>query len=393
MPKRLTTLFLGFFESERASGILLIACALVSLALANSVLGKGYQDLWHARAAIDIAGIIQIDYTLEHWINDGLMTLFFLLIGLEIERELYIGELSNLRNASLPVIAAVGGMVTPILFHFAFNRGTPTQAGAAIPMATDIAFALGALSLLGARVPASLKIFLTALAIIDDLGAIVVIGAFYSRGFAPGYFVAALVLFGVLLLMNRLGVRRLLFYLVPGVVLWYLIGKSGIHATLAGVLLAFAIPFAGGGEASPSYRLEHFLQRPVAFLIMPLFTLANTGIGLSGDWVRGLLSPNSLGIFAGLVLGKPIGIILFSLAAIKARLSQMPGDLTWKHLLGGGMLAGIGFTMSFFIALLAFDDPAITQAAKITILLASLTAGIAGIATLSRLKPLAAAEE
>lgn len=387
MPARLTRLFIGFFDSERASGVILIACTLVSLLLANVFIGPAWLEFWHAKLPLDIAGVVSVNYTLEHWVNDGLMTVFFLLIGLEIERELYVGELSNLRNASLPIVAALGGMLTPVLIHFAFNQGTPTQRGIAIPMATDIAFALGALSLLGRRVPVSLKIFLTALAIIDDLGAIAVIGIFYSKDFSLPFLLAALAVFAGLLIFNRLRVRRLAFYLIPGVLMWYLIGKSGIHPTITGVLLAFAIPFAGGSEDSPSARLEHFLGRPVAFLIMPLFTLANTGIALSGDWARGLFSSNGLGIYFGLLVGKPLGIFLFSLGAVKARLARLPADLSWKHVLGGGFLGGIGFTMSIFITLLAFADPAITQASKIAILLASLSAGIVGIAILARQPP------
>ena len=384
MPARLTRLFLGFCDSERASGVILIACTLVSLLLANVLIGPAWLDFWHAKLPLEIAGIVSVNYTLEHWVNDGLMTVFFLLIGLEIERELYVGELSNLRNASLPIVAALGGMLTPVLIHFAFNQGTPTQRGIAIPMATDIAFALGALSLLGRRVPVSLKIFLTALAIIDDLGAIAVIGIFYSKDFSLPFLLAALAVFAGLLIFNRLRMRHLAFYLIPGVLMWYLMGKSGIHPTITGVLLAFAIPFAGGSEDSPSARLEHFLGRPVAFLIMPLFTLANTGIALSGDWARGLFSSNGLGIYFGLLVGKPLGIFLFSLGAVKARLARLPADLSWKHVLGGGFLGGIGFTMSIFITLLAFSDPAITQASKIAILLASLSAGIVGIIILAR---------
>ncbi len=224
------------------------------------------------------------------------MAIFFLLIGLEIERELYIGELSDLKNATLPVLAAIGGMATPALFHFLLNRGTGAQAGVGIPMATDIAFALGVLALLGSRVPTTLKIFLTAVAIMDDLGAIVVIALFYLGDFSVLYFILALGIFAGLLILNRLGVHRLPFYLIPGFVMWYFMLKSGIHAAIAGVLLAFAIPFARGDEESPSYKLQHFLHRPVAFIIMPLFALANTSIPLTGNWIEGLATSNSLGI-------------------------------------------------------------------------------------------------
>ena len=312
------------------------------------------------------------------------MAIFFLMIGLEIERELYIGELSDLKNATLPVFAAIGGMATPALLHFLLNRGTETQAGVGIPTATDIAFALGVLALLGSRVPVSLKIFLTALAIIDDLGAIVMIALFYVGNFSLLYLCLASGVFVGLLILNRLGVHRLPFYLIPGFVMWYFMLKSGVHATMAGVLLAFAIPFARGGEDSPSYRLQHFLHRPVAFIIMPLFALANAGIDLTGNWVEGLATSNSLGILAGLILGKPLGIALFSVLAVKSGLSQLPSDLFWRHIVGAGFLGGIGFTMSIFITLLAFGKPEIVQSSKISILLGSLVAGIVGYMILNR---------
>jgi NhaA family Na+:H+ antiporter len=315
------------------------------------------------------------------------MAIFFLLIGLEIERELYIGELSDLKNALLPVIAASGGMVIPALLHFFFNRGTETQAGIAIPMATDIAFALGVLALLGSKVPASLKIFLTALAIVDDLGAIIIIALFYVGNFSLSYLLAALGVFGLLVAMNRLGIHRLPVYLLPGVVMWYFMYKSGIHATLAGILLAFAVPFGQGDAASPSYRLQHALHKPTSFLIMPLFALANTGIMLDGNWAAGLLTASSMGIIIGLVLGKPLGIALFSLIAVKSGLSQLPEGVTWQHIIGAGCLGGIGFTMSIFITLLAFNSPELVQNAKTSILLSSLTAGFLGYLLLARSAP------
>ncbi|MGZ9167205.1 MAG: Na+/H+ antiporter NhaA, partial [Anaerolineales bacterium] len=315
---------------------------------------------------------------------DGLMAIFFLLIGLEIEREVYIGELSNLRNASLPIVAAIGGMAIPALFHFLFNRGTETQNGIGVPMATDIAFALGVLALLGKRVPVTLKVFLTALAIIDDLGAIALIAIFYVSDFSLMYLLLALGVYGGLLVLNRLGVNGLPFYLIPGVVMWYFMLQSGVHATVAGVLLAFALPFRDGSETSPSYKLQHFLHKPVAFGIMPIFALANTGIPFSGRWFEGLTTSNSLGVFAGLFLGKPIGIFAASWIAVKTGLSQLSADLSWKHILGAGFLGGIGFTMSIFITLLAFEDPEIIQNTKIIILLSSLLAGCAGFLILNR---------
>ncbi len=384
MKTNLTELFLEFFESERASGIILLLCTVTSIAIANSFFGKGYLDLWHTKVGIEIGDAISLKYSLEHWINDGLMTIFFLLIGLEIKRELYIGELSNLKNASLPIIAAIGGMVTPTLFHFLLNRGTETMVGFGIPMATDIAFSLGVLALLGSRVPISLTIFLAALAIIDDLGAIVVIALFYVSDFSLLYLVLALGIFAGLLILIRLGVLRLYFYLVPGFIMWTFMLKSGIHASIAGVLLAFAIPFNRGDEESPSYKLQHFLHKPVAFIILPLFALANTGIALTGNWIEGLTTSNSLGIFAGLFMGKPLGIALFSFLAVKIGLSELSRDLSWKHIIAAGFLGGIGFTMSFFITFLAFDNAEIVQSSKISILLSSLVAGTVGFLILNK---------
>lgn len=382
-PKKndLTQLFVEFFESEQASGIVLILCTVISIAIANSSLGEAYSRFWNAKIGFETGGLA-LRHSVEHWINDGLMAIFFLLIGLEIERELYVGELSDLKKATLPIFAAVGGMATPALIHSLFNAGGVTQAGASIPMATDIAFALGVLALLGKKVPVSLKVFLTALAIIDDLGAITVIALFYAGDVSSLYLVAALAIFAGLLVLNRAGGCRLSLYLIAGAVMWYLMLRSGIHATVSGVLLAFAIPFSSCDEGSPSYRLQHFLHKPVTFVIMPLFALANTNIALTGDWRQGILSANSVGIFAGLFLGKPLGVTLFCAVAIRSGLSRLPGDMRWRHVVGAGFLAGIGFTMSFFIALLAFDDPGIVQSSKISVLIGSLVAGTTGFLVL-----------
>ncbi|MCD9120819.1 Na+/H+ antiporter NhaA [Cupriavidus sp. UGS-1] len=377
VQRRLSNTFQRFFESEKAGGILLIACTVVSLILANSPVGDQYLHLWHVK----VAGL-----SVEHWINDALMAIFFLLIGLELERELYNGELSSLRNALLPIVAAAGGIAVPALIHFGFNGGTPTQAGIGIPMATDIAFALGVLALLGSRVPASLKVFLTALAVMDDLGAIIVIALFYTAELAFIYLAGALAVFAALLVMNRvLRVMSLIPYLLGGVLMWFLMLKSGVHATIAGVLLAFAIPFSARQDdaASPSHRLEHLLHRPVAFVILPIFALANTGIVIGSDWAQELASSNSLGILAGLVVGKPLGITLVSFVAVAIGLCKLPLDLRWRHILGAGLLGGIGFTMSIFITNLAFTDaPAVINASKMAILLASLSAGVLGFAWL-----------
>ncbi|SHN05609.1 sodium/proton antiporter, NhaA family [Duganella sacchari] len=369
----LSRTFTAFVRSEKTAGFLLIACTALSLALANSAVGEAYRHLWHA----PLGGL-----SVERWINDGLMAIFFLLIGLELERELYNGELSDLRSALLPGLAAAGGIAAPALIHFALNRGTTTQAGLGIPMATDIAFALGVLALLGQRVPASLKVFLAALAVMDDLGAIVVIAVFYTADVALAYLAAAFLVWAGLLLLNRLArVQALWPYLLGGAVMWLLMFKSGVHATIAGVLLAFAIPYSSRCDdtSSPSHRLEHALHQPVAWLILPLFALANTGIALGGDWLHGLTSPNALGIILGLCIGKPAGIGLACGLAVASGLCPLPAGLAWRHLAGAALLGGIGFTMSIFIANLAFPAaPAVVSGAKLAVLCASLIAGMAG---------------
>lgn len=380
---KLTKLFAEFFDNERSSGIVLVLCAIASLSIANSLLGNSYIELWHTKIGLDVGGI-HLKYSLDHWINDGLMAVFFLLIGLEIEREIYVGELSDLKNATLPIFAAIGGMMFPALIHFLLNRGSETQSGFGVPMATDIAFALGMLALLGKKIPLSLKVFLTALAIIDDLGAILVIALFYVGDFSLGYFLLSIGIFVGLLIINRRGVQRLAYYLIPGFFMWYFMLQSGVHATLAGVMLAFAIPFGDGNEKSPSYILQHALDKPVPFIIVPLFALANTGIVLGDEWVKNITSMNSMGVFLGLFLGKPLGISLFGLLAVKFGLAQLPVDVSWKHILGAGFLGGIGFTMSIFITFLAFADVGVVNSTKISILLTSLLAGGTGYVILSR---------
>ncbi len=372
VKRKLTKSYNEFFDSEKASGIVLIVCTIASLLMANVLIGEKYLDFWH----LYVGGL-----SIEHWINDGLMAIFFLLIGLELKRELYKGELSNFKNALLPIFAAVGGLSLPALIHFFFNNGTPTQAGIGIPMATDIAFALGVLALLGNRVPASLKIFLTALAVMDDLGAIIVIAVFYTAKLSTGYLFAAMIVFGLLSLLNKAKIMSLIPYLIGGAVMWFFMLESGIHATIAGVLLAFTIPFTPitDDETSPSYKLEHFLHKPVAFGILPIFALCNTGIVIGADWANSIVSPNSLGIIGGLVLGKPVGIMLLSFIAVSIGICRLPLDLSWRHVLGAGFLGGIGFTMSIFITNLAFAGSAdIINASKMAILLASLIAGIVG---------------
>lgn len=366
---KLTRLFNDFFDSEKAGGLILVFVTVLSLGLANSDWQTDYIDFWH----IDLCG-----HSIVHWINDGLMTIFFLLIGLELEREIYHGELSDLKSAALPIFGALGGMLVPAGLFLLLNFGTDTQAGAGIPMATDIAFAIGILSLLGNRVPTSLKIFLTALAVMDDLGAIIVIAIFYTTSIAFINLFIALGIFGFLLILNRLKIHNLIPYLIGGVAMWYFMLHSGVHATITGVLLAFAIPFGNGGEKSPSYILQHFLHKPVAFFILPLFAIANTCIAVGDSWQSGLGQTNSLGIMAGLVIGKPLGIWLFSFIGVGLGLCALPTDLKWKNIIGAGFLGGIGFTMSIFITLLAFDNADIVNNSKIAILIASLIAGAVG---------------
>lgn len=364
-----SNLFNGFFESEKAGGLILIACTIISLVLANSIFGDSYLQFWHTNFE---------GQSIEYWINDGLMTIFFLLIGLELEREIYIGELSDFKNALLPIFAALGGMIVPAGIYLYFNFGTSTQSGAGIPMATDIAFALGILSLLGKKVPVSLKIFLTALAVIDDLGAILVIALFYTKTIFWINLLIALGIFGFLLILNRLKVRNLIPYLIGGILMWYFMLHSGVHATITGVLLAFAIPFGNGDEKSTSYILQHFLHKPVAFFILPLFALANTAISLNGDLGEILTEHYSIGIATGLIVGKPLGIFAVSLLAVKLGVCKLPSDLNWKSILGVGFLGGIGFTMSIFVTLLAFEDATIINNTKFVIILSSLVAGTIG---------------
>ncbi len=365
----LTKLYKEFFNSEKSGGIILVAVTVISLILANSSFSEEYTSIWSTKFA---------GYSLAHWINDGLMAIFFLLIGLELEREIYLGELSSLKNAAFPFFAALGGMILPAAIFTFFNYGTEFQNGTGIPTATDIAFAIGILALLGNKVPLSLKIFLTALAVIDDLGAIIIIALFYSKSLSLINLSIALGIFAVLIILNRSKVYNIIPYIVGGIGMWYFMHHSGVHATITGVLLAFAIPFTNGGKKSPSYKIQHALHKPVAFAILPLFAMANTGIVIGSDWASGLTEPNSLGIMLGLTLGKPIGILLFSLLGVAIGACAIPSDLKWKNILAVGFLGGIGFTMSIFITILAFDNQTIIDQSKIAILMGSLVAGIIG---------------
>jgi NhaA family Na+:H+ antiporter len=369
----LSNTFIQFFNSEKSSGILLIICTFVSLIITNSSLGEAYLNFWHLKL-----GALSI----EHWVNEGLMAIFFLLIGLELEREVYSGELSNFKAALLPFCAAIGGMLLPALIHYILNADSATQSGIGIPMATDIAFALGVLAILGDRIPPALKVFLVAFAIIDDLGAVILIAVFYTSSLSINYLIAAIVLWLALILLNRMRVMSLMIYLVGGIILWVLMLKSGVHATLAGIALAFAIPFSHKQEdtESPSHKLEHILHKPVAFIVLPIFALANTGVTISPNWFQDIFNnQNSLGIIEGLVIGKPMGVVFACILAVLTGLSSLPNGVKWLHIIGAGILGGIGFTMSIFITNLAFVGETETiNIAKTAILMASLTAGIFG---------------
>lgn len=372
---RVTKAFMSFFESEKAGGLILLLCTAFSLVISNTSFSESYFAIWHHPIA---------NHSFEHWINDGLMAIFFLMIGLELEREVYKGELSKFNDAILPISGALGGMLVPALIFLLFNFGTKTQSGIGIPMATDIAFALGVLSLVGNKVPNSLKVFLTALAVIDDLGAIIVIALFYTKTLYFVNLIISLSIFAGLLVLNRMKVNNLWIYLVAGVFMWYFMLNSGVHATITGVLLAFAIPFQDGSEKTISYKLQHFLHKPVVFIILPLFALCNTAIVIGSDWLHNFTEDYSMGIIFGLIIGKPLGIIVFSYLAILIGLAKLPKELSMKKLLGAGFLGGIGFTMSIFISLLAFDNAAIINNAKFMILVASLLSGIVGFLWLKR---------
>ena len=378
----LSLYFKKFFNNSQASGIILIFCVLISLLIANSSLAGSFQSFLDKEIATHL---FELEYPVSIWINDGLMAVFFLLVGLEIKRELVEGELSSFKNASLPIFAAVGGMLVPAVVYSIFNSGTEYSNGWGIPMATDIAFSLAIISMLGKKIPNSIKIFLAALAIVDDLGAILVIAIFYTEQIHWTYLLLSFGVTALLFILNFLKVTKTIFYIIPGLFLWYFLHHSGIHATIAGVLLAFSIPTnASNVEISPLEKLEHQLHIPVSFLIMPIFALTNTNITFSNEMVAGVTSTLGLGIICGLILGKLIGINLFSLIAIKLKLSSLPQNSNWTQMIGVGLLAGIGFTMSIFIALLSFKgEIEIQDEAKFAILIASFIAAILGYLILS----------
>jgi NhaA family Na+:H+ antiporter len=413
---RVTAAFQDFARRGVLSGLILMACTTLALAWANSPWGESYFNLWEMEVSLVVAG------DARHWINDGLMAVFFLLVGLEIKRELLVGELASARHASLPIAAALGGMLVPALLYAAVNAGGPGAGGWGIPMATDIAFALGVLTLLGPSVPVGLKVFLTALAIVDDMGAVLVIAIFYTSTIHTAALTVAGLATAVLIALNRSGVRNLGPYLFMGLVLWAALLASGIHATIAGVILALCIPsrtkidaaefaasarkllddfersetgdllvmtskgqqeaiyrldVASSSVVAPLLRLEHSLHGLVSFLIMPLFAFANAGVAIEGAGAM-LANPVTLGVAAGLLVGKPVGVMLFSWVAIRTGLAHLPGGVSWAQLHGASWLAGIGFTMSLFVGSLAFGEGELQNAAKLGILAASAVAGVTG---------------
>ena len=411
-----------FLHAEASGGILLIICTLIALAWANSPFAESYHHLWHTYLSIEV-GEIGLNYSLHHWINDGLMVIFFFVVGLEIKRELLVGELSSIKKASLPIAAALGGMIFPAAIYSLFNAGSDGASGWGIPMATDIAFVVGILALLGSRVPLSLKIFILALAIVDDIGAVLVIAIFYTSQISFVSLAIAAGLLILLVIMNKMGVRNLLIYSLVGIALWLAFLKSGVHATVAGVLLAFTTPsssrintkkfsneteslvkrFDTAGEhgenvltnsdrlsivdqienncekiLTPLQRFEHGLHPWVTFFIMPVFALANAGVSIGNEFASAITNYVSIGIILGLFLGKQIGIFSFSYLAVKLKFASRPEGVSWKKIYAAAILGGIGFTMSLFIANLAFNTEELLNISKVGILGGSIISGIAG---------------
>jgi len=376
------TVFREFLKSSFAGGIILFSCVILALIVANTPLYASVMEFLNKEVGFE-SDHVHLKYSWLLWLNDGLMAIFFLLVGLEIKREIVEGELSSPSKAILPILAAVGGALLPAIIYFVLNQGTNTANGWGIPMATDIAFALAVITLLGNKVPASLKIFLAALAIVDDLLAILVIAIFYSNGIHATYLFIALGIFLFLIVLNKLGVKAIWAYLIPGLFIWYFVHHSGIHATIAGVLVAMTLPTTPDAEESPLEKLEHLLTKPVNFIIIPLFAFANTLIPIHGEMIGGLTSKLGIGISFGLIAGKSIGMFLICYIAKKLKIAQLPEGAGWKQIFGVGLLGGIGFTMSIFISILSFDDSMLIEEAKFAVLIASLCAGLLGYVVLS----------
>lgn len=359
-------------ESGKLSGILLLVCTVLSLLFSNLITGEAYVNFWQSKIGFDF-----FSKTIEHWINDGLMAVFFLLVGLEIKRELVSGELSSFKNSILPVIAAAGGLIVPSLIYISFTKGTVYSGGWAIPSATDIAFSLGILTILGSRVPVSLKIILTALAIIDDLAAIIIIAVFYTASLDVMYLLYALIITAFLIALNKFKMKNLMFFFIAGLLLWFCFLKSGVHATIVGVILAFTIPYSG------IKKLEHSLIKPVNYFILPLFALASTAIPLDLNSMDFFMSSFGMAIVLGLFIGKPAGITLFTYLASKFNIISISKELQFRHILGLGFIAGIGFTMSIFITNLSFDEKEIVNKGKLAVLTGSFLSAVTGVLILS----------
>lgn len=378
--------FKALLEDEKSVGIILVGCAVVSLLISNSLFGETYRGFF--------TGDVEIfHHSIEHWINDGLMAVFFLLVGLDLKEEFIHGNLSNIKDSMLPIICAIGGMLAPAAIYLIFNMGGTHVHGFGVPMATDIAFAVGVLSLLGKRVPTPMKVFLLALAVIDDLGAIIVIALFYSQTIFWGNLGISLGVFVLLMIVNHiLKVKNLFPYVIGGIIMWWFMLHSGVHATISGVLLAVAIPFdrvkVKGQEWGTAF-LQKVLEKPVNFIILPLFAIANTAILIQGDLSQVLAHDYSLGIMGGLVIGKPLGIALTALIMIAIGLGKLPNQLNWKQFIGVSFLGGVGFTMSIFVTKLSFPKShAATDNAILVIMIASLVASILGLILLHlSLKP------
>ena len=367
------TTFQRFLRTETVGGSILLLCAVVALVLANSPLATVYEQFWQIPITIGIVDH-SLSLTLQQWINDALMAVFFLLVGLEIKRELLVGELASVKKAALPIACAIGGMIVPAAIYWMFNRTGIGARGWGVPMATDIAFALGTLALIAPRAPIGAKVFLTALAIVDDMGAVIVIAFFYSDAIALGALGGAAVLLLILIGFNAIRVRHLWPYWIVGIVFWYFVHESGIHGTVAGVLLAFTMPmYASEGVTAPILRLEHALHNFSAFVVMPLFAFANAGVRISGPVQHAAIG---IGVMAGLIIGKPLGVTAAAFVAVKSGIAKLPNGLSWMSLLGYAWLAGIGFAMSLFIAMLAFGEGRPLNAAKLGTFAGSLLAGI-----------------
>ncbi|MBC8144551.1 MAG: Na+/H+ antiporter NhaA [bacterium] len=361
-----------FMRTASAGSIVLIASTVVALVWANSIWSSSYHSLWEAHIAIG-SGDFAIDHTLREWVTDALMAVFFFWVGLTLKREMRIGELSSIRKAALPIAAALGGMIVPALIYLALNAGTETARGWGVPIATDIAFALAILALLRSRAPIALTAFLSALAIADDLGAIAVIALIYNSNLSLLYLSLAAIPIALLAIANRSGVRSNAVYLIVGFFVWLFVLKSGVHATIAGVAVAMIIPVGDNAR-----RLEHWLEPWVAFAIMPIFALANAGVAIDGDFASAFTMPVTLGVVLGLFIGKQIGIAAFAWLAVRFGVGELPSGATWRHIYGVALLGGIGFTMSIFIAGLAFVDVRALNNAKIGILIGSLVSAVAG---------------